>query len=647
MKRTRPHRIVVRISPAALALIAVLAPAQPGNAEVRSGVLLPDGQEFVSWEVPFQFTKTYYVDNRNSKASDQNHGTKEAPFLTIGKAAAVLQPGERVEIREGVYRERVTPPRGGTGPEKIISYEAAPGAKVVVSGARPVKTGWEPSTGFKLASRGAPPPAKTAKIYQLDLEPLQLGGYNPFAIANVMMDRRFLEWRRDAWRTQLLRRGLVLVDGRRIEQVPLYADMGQKDGTYWSEHNGLTLHVRLPGDADPSAHDVELVTQEQVFAPKKPYLGYVRVKGLTLECGASGFPIPQRGLVSTTCGHHWIIEDCVIRHANSVGLDIGYQDWNAEDPPQIGYTIVRRNHLDDIGVCGLAGLQATHCLVDSNLIENVGWQDAEMAWESGGVKIHRAVGTLLSNNVVRHLVHSPGLWLDSGNANCRITGNIVADTAEALRGGIYLEISRAGNMLDQNIVWKVTKGKGGSSVSPIDEGGWGIVIDGTDETVVAHNLVAFCDEAALKTRTAAHRGRTAISNQVFNNIFYQCAKCIDFAHKDNAAEGNLYVRAEREGGQPLNFIATPEALRLGLPTWQKYFGFDKRGGFADLSFDLDPDALTLKCSAAGEVPDAQTGQHFRRDLLGQPAGSARKAGPLQQIPTAARTFSIDPRQKGN
>jgi hypothetical protein len=31
-------------------------------------------------------------------------GTRERPFRTIGKAAAVLQPGERVAIADGVYR---------------------------------------------------------------------------------------------------------------------------------------------------------------------------------------------------------------------------------------------------------------------------------------------------------------------------------------------------------------------------------------------------------------------------------------------------------------------------------------------------------------------------------------------------------------
>ena len=74
------------------------------------------------------------MDNQNPRAADSNPGTKELPFSTINKAAQVLQPGERVVIMTGVYRERVVPKRGGTGPDKMISYEAAPGANVVVKG---------------------------------------------------------------------------------------------------------------------------------------------------------------------------------------------------------------------------------------------------------------------------------------------------------------------------------------------------------------------------------------------------------------------------------------------------------------------------------------------------------------------------------
>ena len=151
-------------------VIVFLAFSSCAAAQIPTGVLLPDGKEFISWERPLTFTKTYYVDNRSTKASDSNPGTKELPFLTINKAAQALQPGERVVINTGAYRERVVPARGGTGPEKMISYEAAPGANVVVKGSRLVKSGWEPSRGFSMHHFGAG--KSEGKIYQLDIRNL-------------------------------------------------------------------------------------------------------------------------------------------------------------------------------------------------------------------------------------------------------------------------------------------------------------------------------------------------------------------------------------------------------------------------------------------------------------------------------------------
>ena len=64
----------------------------------------------------------------SAKADDNGPGTKQRPFRTINKAAQVLQPGERVVIASGTYRECVRPVRGGTGPAQMISYESAPGS---------------------------------------------------------------------------------------------------------------------------------------------------------------------------------------------------------------------------------------------------------------------------------------------------------------------------------------------------------------------------------------------------------------------------------------------------------------------------------------------------------------------------------------
>ena len=638
-----------------LLCLAGLAGGRLLGEEGGTGVLLPDGHEFISWEKPLQFTRTYLVDNRNPRAADSNPGTKELPFLTINRAAQVLQPGERAVIMPGVYRERVDPARGGTGPDKMISYEAAPGAEVVVKGSRLVKTGWEPSSGFKL---DVPTNSRAAiKIYHRRLEDLDFQGYNPFGMASIMQNRVYLMPKpEELWR-HLKRRGLVFVDGQRLEQVELYQGLSRKDGTFWCEHDGLGLHVRLPGDADPAQHEVELAIQEQVFAPRTRGLGYIRTKGITFEHAANAFPVPQRGLVSLSRGHHWIIEDCVLRQANGVALDIGAQDWDMEPPAVIGHAIVRRNHIDEAGVCGIAGMAVENTLIDSNLIEHVGYQDVELAWETGGIKLHSTKNCLLHRNVIRYTVHAEAIWLDYENSNTRVTGNVMGDTLETLRGGIYLEASHDSNMIDNNIIWRATAGAGGGSYNMPGHGGWGITVDGSDETIIAHNLIGLTQDAAIKFRNiegriVSGRGGTTRRNKVLNNIFYRCGKAIDLSNQDNTADGNLYTKdwgevkdETRSVGRGLNWI--PDAgtiLQLDLEAWQKIFGFDKSGAYANMAIDIDLDALTMTWSVGGAVPQLPTGKHFQQDLIGQAAGDLRKPGPLIAVPDSPAKVNIDPRR---
>jgi hypothetical protein len=72
---------------------------------------------------------------------DSNAGANGAPFRTLQRAADAAQPGDTITVHEGVYRERVTPPRGGTSDARRIIYQAARGEKVVITGSEPVK-GW-------------------------------------------------------------------------------------------------------------------------------------------------------------------------------------------------------------------------------------------------------------------------------------------------------------------------------------------------------------------------------------------------------------------------------------------------------------------------------------------------------------------------
>ena len=94
----------------------------------------------------------------------------------------------------------------------------------------------------------------------------------------------------------------------------------------------------------------------------------------------------------------------------------------------------------------------------------------------------------------------------------------------------------------------------------------------------------------------------------------------------------------------MNWISGPEpALKLDLPAWQKYFGFDKNGAYGDMSIEVDLDKLEMTWSVRGATPDVESAPHFLRDFAGEAVGGKRKPGPFSNIPGEKVTISIDPR----
>ena len=74
--------------------------------------------------------------------SDTNDGTASKPYKTISQAAKVAMPGDVITVHAGVYREQVTPPRGGNSDKERIVYQAAKGEKVEIKGSEIIK-GWQ------------------------------------------------------------------------------------------------------------------------------------------------------------------------------------------------------------------------------------------------------------------------------------------------------------------------------------------------------------------------------------------------------------------------------------------------------------------------------------------------------------------------
>lgn len=113
-------------------------------------------------------------------ASDRNPGTATEPFATIQKAANVARPGDVVKIRNGIYRETVTPSNSGTEENPIV-FEADAGAEPVISGADLVTTNWQPASHANLN------PASPIYETTVQLPPLEYISHDPAVTGNQVL----------------------------------------------------------------------------------------------------------------------------------------------------------------------------------------------------------------------------------------------------------------------------------------------------------------------------------------------------------------------------------------------------------------------------------------------------------------------------
>ncbi|MFB3776489.1 MAG: right-handed parallel beta-helix repeat-containing protein [Bryobacteraceae bacterium] len=634
-----------------------------------SGTKLPDGTEFQFWEKPLTFSKTYYVDGNSAAADDNGPGSQERPFRTIGKAAEVLQPGERVVIAGGVYRELVSPPRGGSGPDKMISYEAAPGAKVFVRGSAVLDKGWKPSTGGMGGPRGGAAP--TARIWQIDIDSYLPTVYNPFAMVNAPGSRYWLNFKVINTAPYFRRRGLVFADGKPLEPVdqysdlfgpsgratsyyedippkPLFDEMGGSAGKFWVDLKGNTIHVRLNGDDSPEKHLIEGTVREQVLAPKERGLGYIRLKGLTFQHSSDPIPLPQSGMVVTLGGNHWIIEDNTFEWANSLCLQVGGGGgggaFGGGQPS--GSHVIRGN---TIRYCGIGGIEGTGAgnvgLMEKNLFEWIGWQDAERSWEAGGLKLHGARNMLFRNNVIRHMRNAAAFWLDVGNVNNRITRNVMADVV-SVSGIIHIEATHEQNQIDNNIIWGVKNSETGGGLE--DSGGTCIFVQGTDKLIMANNLIGNCQTISVfaipvEKRIIGTRGGTARENKVHNNIFHSWGTAaLGFMNEHNYSDGNLYVLPPRGSGY-IRILAPEPQQWLDVAAWREFYGQEKNGALGTLKeVSFDPDKLELTILPTGDLPKVPVFNNVDTDFFGRPAAGPRVAGPFSDLQAGYSKRSVDP-----
>lgn len=389
--------------------------------------------------------------------NDAHPGSRENPYLTISKAAAVAEPGDTITIHAGTYREWVQPRRGGRDENHRIVYRAAAGEEVLVKGSERIDS-WVPQ------GQG---------IWKAELPNGFFGEYNPYALNISGGWLLYGQW---------LHRGDVYLDGEAFREQQTLDEVRQQAQTWCCQvtEKRTTIWANF-GSANPNTRLAEINVRESVLMPAESGLKYITVDGLHLMHSAENWQPPglqvQMGTIGPRMGQHWIIENCTVTNARCVGICLGHAPGvDYTDIDAFGAHVVRNNVIRRCGQAGIAGQKgATRCLIAGNLIEDTNYRKEFGGWETAAIKFHESVDTVIRGNLIRGVSHQRygafGIWMDWGNQGTRITGNIVCDTQAA---GVFLEMNHGAILVDNNVLL-------GQGVRSNSEG-----------CVFAHNLLVDC-----------------------------------------------------------------------------------------------------------------------------------------------------------
>ena len=565
--------------------------------------MLPDGTRFPVWQDETDYRKVYYVDQQHPGAADDNPGTEEAPFLTIQRAADLVEPAEKVLIKSGIYRELVQPRRGGTGADGMIAFEAAPGADAIIRGSQVLSATWTNSEE-----------ARSVSAWMVDLPEAFFEGDHPFALVNNTDEEWELMLYARGSRDRIphtLRRAMVFQNGRRLTQIGSCEELPRFPGTFWIDPEHHQLHVNPFDRANPNTCEMEATTQEFLFKPQSAGLGYIRVKGLTFEHAGNGLMCFGKGALTTWGGHHWIIEDNTVRHVNSIAIEIGGRtdlasnNLNQEELRKTtGDHLVLGNHTYDCGMGGIQGHAVARNLIADNHVHDCGWQEMQSYQHAAGIKTVYTADSVLLRNHIHHCQAAPGMWIDVGNWNCRATRNLVHDIA-ALNGGIFFEKSNAPSVVDHNVVYNM-------------QGGSGVYLRDCDQILIAHNLLVNCDHSGIRMRKTPTRDRAGLCkhNRAINNVLARCTVAFDYEVMENVSDYNVLSRMGED---------------FSLAAWQAS-GLDTHTTEIELDIAIDPEAQCLEWSSQTDAVMMVPGDELLSlDYFGRPyLGDEVTVGPFTE-----------------
>jgi len=609
--------------------------------------------------------KVIIVDQNHPQATDEGLGTTKKPLKSISRAVELAMPGSTVLVHEGVYRELVAPVKGGTKNEPI-TYKAVSGEEVVISAADI----WNP-TWIHVKEN----------VYRAKVEEKMFRGnkdaYNPFETKMDLRTRNKehtvtgIPCYEEGYEIDLTL-GQVVVNGDLIMEVSsLSPSVYNYENTWKYSSEDKCIYIHLADDVMPEKQKIEITTRRQCFAPERRGLGYINVHGFIMKYAGNQHPgafwmIPenkQAGALSTRSGHHWIIEDNLITHNKSIGIDFG-NEGAVEGTPvprdSVRNHVIRNNTISDNGIGGIMGAGSRDVLIEGNLIKNNNTLKM-YSWEVGAIKTHFFNGIIRNNIIVDN--HCYGVWLDNDYSGARITQNIIHNNSDR---GIFMEMGKGPAIIDNNIISSTNigaSGKGkkfyGTGIYGHDAGGFtisnniifknngfGIAMRTLPDRAIPTENIKIINNFIVENKEGPINipfdGTYAASNYSDNNVFTGSDRFVistwgekneNFGRQMKSIKNAIHKSFPEIDFDEWSSSSEPEGVVLSFGQWQKVMNWDtasKMNIISDIKIDEN---LVMEFNIDKNpndliwIPQAK----IQRDFFGQKYGDNSCIGPFQNI----------------
>lgn len=602
--------------------------------------------------------ETYWVDQKNPAAADNNPGSADKPFKTVSAAITKIRPGDTVTVRAGIYREMIRIKQSGTA-ENRITIQAAPNETVVISGAdivagwqkfddekkRPIwrKTGW---SSWQAYGANTPDSANSRKQGPQLIVNNRL--YRHVAHLDEMVPGSFCYDAKDGGTIYMW---MIPPQGNQSAVVDPAAQ-------WWDNPVDLTSD-------DPNRQQVEASTRPGNILVDNQ--SYITIRGFIVRYNSAHAQLP--GIMineernKNFNSRHNVVEDCIVEYCHGAGLKA------SGDNITVRGCYVRFNG----GIGG--GGHLINSLWEKCVFEGNNTTGHSHGWEAGGVKFYRCDNLTVRDSMFINN-DGPGLWFDRDN-----TGNILERNYCSFNSGsgIMMEVSpdfdsKAPDARAQISDWNLDR-LGVSKDHPVAPNivrnnicvgnrwdgiqGSGILLQLASNTIVVNNTIYGNDMYGIFVRYHPYynSGHRCVDNVIENNLIVNNGGSQISVTPDpvdnpgyvvrNVSDYNLFWSAlswdnRRTLGTAMkwdevNFSRwgkTQDNFTYSVEEWFKIRGFDEH------SIQWDPRMLSPQSMDFGLRSDSpaigagKPTEYVTDDYLGRkrPAGRAPSIGALEYFP---------------